>query len=797
MGSEHMLEKYLDKEGILLIPSRQKKRILDCFHQQSCLVKLKVLTEEEFKKAYYYDYDEKTLTYLLLEKKITPELAQIYLENSYYVDENKKYEEDKLQALADLKKELMEKGLLKTNSFFRHSLKNKTILIDSFSSDELIEKALKEMASDIKVIRMEPLPPTKVPNVYHFTTIEEEVRFVAQTIRKQKEKGIAFSKMHLLNVTSEYESVLPRIFSLYQIPVEPITTSKLYGTVLGQKYLNICKASKTWEEVVTMLQEEKDKTYYDLLISISNRYRFYSKEVKDLLPLLTMELKKTAIPSVTYREKVTIGSLYSSFEVDDLIFLLGCNQEHLPKVIEDKDYLNNREKQKLGLRTTQEQNQKEKKHLLTYLEQLSNLIITYKDQDAFEKYEPALFLKEKEWKVEEAPYSTEIYSVLDAKLQFVEGLDLYNKYGMKTKTLERYGNHFKEIPYLTYRNDFTGVQEKDLYTRLKQQLTLSYTSLDQYYRCAFRYYMGQILKLEPKEETFAIRIGTIFHQILARAFTKDFDLEQAYAPFLEAAETNKERFFLKKLKEELSFVIETIKKQNKITSFDQALYEKKITIEKDQNIKINFVGVVDKILSKEEEGTTYLAIVDYKTGHLPSDFSNLYYGIEMQLPVYLYLVQKANLFPKARFTGFYLQKILNNEITIEKNKSYRELKEENLRWVGYSNSDEEVLSKMDPDYVNSSLVRGLKMTANGFAHYSKVLDDQEMEALAKWVENKIDQAITEIVQGHFPINPKQIGKNLKGCEYCPFQELCYLKQEDKVYLQEKKDLTFLRGDTDA
>ena len=89
------------------------------------------------------------------------------------------------------------------------------------------------------------------------------------------------------------------------------------------------------------------------------------------------------------------------------------------------------------------------------------------------------------------------------------------------------------------------------------------------------------------------------------------------------------------------------------------------------------------------------------------------------------------------------------------------------------------------------------MTANGFAHYSKVLDDQEMEALAKWVENKIDQAITEIVQGHFPINPKQIGKNLKGCEYCPFQELCYLKQEDKVYLQEKKDLTFLRGDTDA
>ena len=56
----------------------------------------------------------------------------------------------------------------------------------------------------------------------------------------------------------------------------------------------------------------------------------------------------------------------------------------------------------------------------------------------------------------------------------------------------------------------------------------------------------------------------------------------------------------------------------------------------------------------------------------------------MQLPVYLYLA-KEGLFKNAEVIGFYLQKILNNEIIRDPKKTYEQQKEENLKlFVGHT-----------------------------------------------------------------------------------------------------------------
>ena len=64
----------------------------------------------------------------------------------------------------------------------------------------------------------------------------------------------------------------------------------------------------------------------------------------------------------------------------------------------------------------------------------------------------------------------------------------------------------------------------------------------------------------------------------------------------------------------------------------------------------------------------------------------------MQLPIYLYLVKKSNLFKNVRFTGFYLQRILSNEIRFVPGKTYLSLKCDNLKLDGYSTSDVIIIS---------------------------------------------------------------------------------------------------------
>ena len=76
---------------------------------------------------------------------------------------------------------------------------------------------------------------------------------------------------------------------------------------------------------------------------------------------------------------------------------------------------------------------------------------------------------------------------------------------------------------------------------------------------------------------------------------------------------------------------------------------------------IALIRIKKKLLYKEENNKTYLVIIDYKTGFPHTNLNNTIYGIDMQLPVYLYLA-KEGLFKDAEVIGFYLQKILNNEI---------------------------------------------------------------------------------------------------------------------------------------
>ena len=212
-------------------------------------------------------------------------------------------------------------------------------------------------------------------------------------------------------------------------------------------------------------------------------------------------------------------------------------------------------------------------------------------------------------------------------------------------------------------------------------------------------------------------------------------------------------------------------------------------------MKITFSGIIDKVKYKKEDNRTIVAIIDYKTGSVDVDLKTIPYGIGMQLPVYLYLAHNTNKLENIEVAGFYLQHILNNEVVVEKNKSYEEEKKKGLLLQGYSNNNIDILSTFDNSYTKSNMIKSLCMTKDDkFYSYSKVLSSKQMEHLKDIAEENINKAAEEISSAQFTIAPKKIGDINYGCRYCNYKDICFHSNEDIVELEELSKEEVLGGE---
>ena len=352
------------------------------------------------------------------------------------------------------------------------------------------------------------------------------------------------------------------------------------------------------------------------------------------------------------------------------------------------------------------------------------------------------------------------YSEEYSKITLGKMLDDLIKFDDKDPLLDKYYASVT-IPYMTYDNKFTGITKEQLYKKINNKLLLSYSTIDNYYRCGFRYYISNVLKLDKYEETFKTFIGNLFHYVLSKCLDNNFDFDMEWNNYIKDKNLLvNEQFFLIKLKEELLLIIEEVKRLHRETGLTEHLLEHKIYIDKSCDIPVTFMGIVDKIMYKNTSGIDLISIIDYKTGNPNTNLFNTIYGIDMQLPVYLYLVKYSTLFNNPTFVGFYLQKILHGEIARSSNKTYLDQKRDNLRLNGYSTTDEEYLSRFDPTYEDSTFIKSMKKSSKGFYAYAKVIEDEKIRLLIELVNSKIDEAINDILDAKFDINPKRIGTDL-------------------------------------
>lgn len=786
-------ETFIQDNIVLVIPNTIKKQVLLKLNEFENIFNIKIMSLEELINSITFKYSEESIYYLIKKYDMNYDVALMYLNNIKYVNDIN-VSSNKIEKLKNIKNELDENNLLIYDKNIFGLLKEKEVVIYGYDYiDNYSLKMLKKI-DNYKIIKKEYSNFNH--DVYEFNNIEDELYFVLTNIIHLIKKGVNINNIKLCNVTSEYENDLKRMFNIFNIPINIKNNKSIKSSLIFKDFIKSLKNNEIEESIDFIINKydtsvSNNKYIVDQIIKILNTYNFV-KEKDILINILINEFKKIYIKNDEYENAVNIVDLKDNvFNDNDFVFLLGFNMGNIPIIYKDEDYLSDNEKDLLGLEMSYKKNSIEKKVVINNIKSIKNLFITYKNKTNFMEYMPSLLIDELNLNVIKNIDKKYNYSLKYNDLLLYKKIDDLIKYGTKDSVIDiLYANKEKDN-YLKYDNKFKGIDKLKFNNSLNGKLLLSYSSIDNYNRCAFRYYLNNILKITEFEETFAQNIGTIFHDILSKAFSDDFNFDKEFDEKMsQIIFTNKELFFMKKLKDELKFVIDTIKKQNKFNSLDKSLYENKVYINKDGNIKLTFMGIIDKLLYKEEDNKTYLVIIDYKTGVLHTNLNNTIYGIDMQLPVYLYLA-KDGLFKNAEVIGFYLQKILNNEVVKDSKKTYISQKEESLKLNGYTVDRTDLISKFDFSYTDSEVIKSLKFGKTGFYAYSKILSEEKIDKLINIVKNNIDDAFSNILSANFDINPKRIGKNNVGCAFCKYKDICFMKEEDVVELEEHTNLDFL------
>ena len=763
-----------DKLNIVVTPNSNKMKLLDSFNNDKELVNIKFMTKKEFIDNYYYSYDDKAILYLLKKYKLNIDIIKVYLRYMNIIDINKDYKSKKINFLKEIKKELLTNNLLIENSYFKNYIKNANLITLNYNDLDLYE----EEALNLKI---EPKEIKYSHDVYEFNALEEEVAFICTKIIELINSGVDINKIFIDGITSDYYYTVKRVFNYFNIPINLSNRSKIYSTKVVQDFINTNK-----------LDLNNNLDLNKKLLSIKNNLVDIEEDSLEYKEILIDKIKGTNFSKEKLDNAINMIDINEREITDDeYVFILGFNMDAFPTIDKDIDYISDDEKSELPLYKTTYKNIRRKKTLINTLSKIKNLTISYHLTSPFNNYYPSPVIDEYSFNVIKDISISNEYSNLYNKIKLTKYLDLYTTYNEEYIGLSELLTHYN-IPYKTYSNEYDKISE--FTNNMKLPLKFSYTSINNYNECHFKYYLSYILKIDDYESTFAAFIGSLYHDVLSHVFEDNFDFETYYNDYIKDKElSNKEKLLMVRIKEELKKLIEIEKSQLTLTEYKNSYYERHLSIPLNKKVDVLFHGFIDRVFYNEEDNFNY-AIMDYKSGTIDTDISPMKYGLHLQLPSYLYLIERSNEFNNPKFTGIYYQNILFDRPTWSlKEKDASKVYKDNTKLVGYSTDDLDRLSNFDSTYTKSELIKSMSYT-DKFNNNTKLLSDENVDKMVDYTEKVISHSIDSIIDRDFKINPKIYKKKDISCKYCKFNDICFKTNDDIEYLDTVENLDFLGGD---
>ena len=203
-----------------------------------------------------------------------------------------------------------------------------------------------------------------------------------------------------------------------------------------------------------------------------------------------------------------------------------------------------------------------------------------------------------------------------------------------------------------------------------------------------------------------------------------------------------------------------------------------IEVELNNGEIIYLEGRVDRIDYLNLTDTTYIKIIDYKSGNKKLQLDDVYYGLSLQLFIYLSALLKSNnpdFHSTVKPAGVFYFKIDDPLITTEQmdmDKIKSELRKA-LKMRGITLKDVEVVRSIDREIEHGSEVIPVALKNDGlFTKSSSVLSEDEWHLVLNYVEAKIAGLSEQILSGRVSIEPYKKNNNDNACTYCSYKSIC-------------------------
>lgn len=390
--------------------------------------------------------------------------------------------------------------------------------------------------------------------------------------------------------------------------------------------------------------------------------------------------------------------------------------------------------------------------------------------------------------------------------------ELFAFYGLY-KADEQYGDYADDLAAAAFaRYEHKPLAKAVARALYGSMLENSVSRLEKYAACAYAHFLQYGLHLQERDEfSFEqVDLGNIFHSVLESFAGKlsenkytwfDFPEEEGDALLQQALidcttgygetvlySSARYEYMTERMGRILRRTIRTLKAQLQKGDFVPESFEmsfsgvenlEAVNIALSDEEKMKLRGRIDRIDTYEDENHVYVKIIDYKSGNKKFDLAALYYGLQLQLVVYMNVATEIEqrkhpdkeVIPAALLYYHVDDPLIKEDGEVTPEEINQKLLKE-LRTTGLVNDNEQVVSLLDKDFSDKSLVVPIERKKDGsFSARSSVISQDDFQTVSEYVNYKIRQFGQEINQGNVMVNPCEQGTR-QSCTYCTFKSVC-------------------------
>lgn len=396
-----------------------------------------------------------------------------------------------------------------------------------------------------------------------------------------------------------------------------------------------------------------------------------------------------------------------------------------------------------------------------------------------------------------------------SKLKDHELFALYNAY-QGQKEYGELAERLKEAAF--YRYQSSRLSKEVARALYGSRLENSVSRLENYAACAYRHFLEYGLSLQEREEFGfeAVDMGNIFHEVLD-IFAKrlensehtwfDFPPEFAEKTVADAMEhlateygagvlysSSRKEYGITRMQRILTRTVGTLQEQLTKGDFVPQAHEMSfrfvqdieaidIRLSGDESMRLR--GRIDRVDTLQEEDQIFVKVIDYKSGERQFDLAALYYGLQLQLVVYMNAAMEieAKNHPEKEIVPAALlyYHVADPVVDAAEGMSPEEvnaLLHKELRMEGVVNSRDDIIRRLDKVMESKSDVIPIERKKDGsLGARSSVMSSEELQLISNYVNHKVRKIGREILDGHKEVNPYALEKK-DACEYCAYKRVC-------------------------